>query len=97
MLKKVAGGRADDRSEPGMKSVVVSTTNGSSDESEGEAAQTMAATVSAAINADERSFRKFKRGIMTSPVRNVSQRLCVDLPPQSVIGTEPAPSLLMRS
>lgn len=45
---------------------------------------------SPAINADERSFRTFKRGVMTSPVRNVSQRLCVDLPPQSVMGTETA-------
>ena len=91
MLKKVAGGRVEARSEPGMKIGGRAGSDYFVDcEGGGGHANANREQQAPQCNADERSFRKFKRGVMTSPVRNVSQRLCVDLPPQSVIGTEPA-------
>jgi hypothetical protein len=90
MLKNVAGGRIDPRSEPGAKSAEASATTVSSAANEVDIAKTLVERTSPAIDANEPSFRNFKRSVMNDVpfVRNVSQRLCVDPRPQSVIGTE---------
>src|SRR5712691_2488065 len=91
MLKNVAGGRFDARSEPGMKSAEASATAISSAANEGDVAQILVQRISPAIDANERSCRNFRRGIMNdvpflerqpTSVRRSASR--------AVIGTEAA-------
>src|SRR5258707_4556330 len=92
MLKNVAGGRFDVRSEPGMKSAGASATTVSSAANEGDVAQILVQRISPAIDANERSCRSFRRGLMNDvPFSgNVSRRLCVVSASRAVIGTETA-------
>jgi hypothetical protein len=92
ILKNVAGGRIDPRSEPGTKSVATSLAACSSAANELDDAQMLIKKMSAVMSAGEARSRNFRRGVIEDVpfVRNVSQRLCVDLASQSVIGTETA-------
>src|SRR5258706_12969285 len=91
MLKNVAGGLFDARSEPGVKSARASATTVSSAANEGDGAQILVERTSPAIDANERSCRNFRRGLMNDVLisGNVSRRLCV-VPRPPVIGTETA-------
>src|SRR5258707_10340079 len=65
MLKNVAGGRFDVRSEPGMKSAESPATTVSSAANEADVAQILVQRISPAKDANERSRRNFRRGIMS--------------------------------
>src|SRR5258706_3128989 len=64
MLKNVAGGRFDARSEPGMKSAEASATAVSSAANEADVTQILVQRISPAKDANERSCRNVRRGIM---------------------------------
>src|SRR5258705_12955302 len=64
MLKNGAGGLFDARSEPGGKSARASATTVSSAANEGDGAQILVERTSPAIDANERSCRNFRRGLM---------------------------------
>src|SRR6266481_1022659 len=80
MLKNVAGGRFDARSELGVRSAEASETLLSSTANEADVAQMLVQRISPAIDANERSCRNVKRGIMNDvPFSgNVSRRLRAD-------------------
>jgi len=83
MLKNVAGGRIDPRSEPGEKSLEASAMSAKSPANDGEVMQAPPERIMPEISASQASLRTFKRGvIVTSPLRNVRQRLCVDRRPE---------------
>src|SRR5881392_2989362 len=80
MLKNVAGGRFEARSEPGMKSAEASATAVSSAANEGEVAQTLVDRISPAIDANEPSCRSFRRGIMNDvPFPGTSANVCASI------------------
>src|SRR5947199_9574317 len=98
MLKNVAGGRSEARSEPGMKTAEASATTVSSAANEADVAQILVQRISPAKDANEPSCRSFRRGIMNDVpfFGNVSQRLCVVPRPELLSGRNLRPSLLMR-
>src|SRR6266404_6115612 len=90
MLKNVAGGRFDARSEPGMKSAEASATAESSAANEADVAQILVERISPAIDANERSCRSFRRGIMSDVPFLERQPTSVRRSASPVIGTETA-------
>src|SRR5258706_14365118 len=64
MLKNVADGRFDARSEPGVRSAEASATAVSSTANEADVAQILVQRISPAIDANEPSCRNFRRGLM---------------------------------
>src|SRR3981081_1715875 len=99
MLKKVAGGRIDPRSEPGMKSAEASATTISSAANEVEVAKKRIETTRPVRKPSEPGFRDSQRGVIEDVpfVRNVSQRLCVDPRPNPLSGRRLRPAPLRRS
>jgi len=99
ILKKVAGGRVDPRSAPGMKSAEASATTISSAANEVDVAQTLIERTSPVRKPSEPGFRDSQRGVIEDVpfVRNVSQRLCVDPRPNPLSGRRLRGSPLMRS
>ena len=91
MLKNVAGGRFNARSEPRMKSAEASATAVSSVANVGDVAQTLVQTTSPAKDANERSGRNLRRGIMSDvPFLGASADVSAPIRVPPVIGTESA-------
>src|SRR4051812_37612109 len=65
MVKNVAGGRFDSRSEPGVKSAEASATAVSSAANEADVVQILVQRISPAKEANEPSCRNFRRGIIS--------------------------------
>src|SRR5258707_13414469 len=91
MLKNVAGGRFDVRSEPGMKSAESPATAVSSAANEADVAQIPVQRISPAKDANEPSCRNFRRGIMNDvPFLGTSADVCASIRVPIVIGTQTA-------
>ena len=92
MLKNVAGGRFDARSELGVRSAEASETLLSSTANEADVAQILVQRISPAKDANERSCRNFRRGLMNDvPFFGERQSTSVRRSAsRAVIGTETA-------
>jgi hypothetical protein len=64
MLKNLAGGRIDARSDPGIKSPEASATAASSAANAPDVAQRLIERTSPVTSANEPGFRNFKRGVI---------------------------------